>query len=210
MGLTIYYSATIKDRNHLKYMTDEVTDICRSMGWTYHILDDDVALSPEVTSHLGLPMAEPGLPYYGIIFRTHPRCEDIYLTFLEGKLVMPAAIRFVDPETDPEHFYIGFTKTQFAGPEVHATIIRLFKYLEIKYLNFDRFVDETGFWDTGDPEDLHRSFNRMNFIFDRVEDALSNLTVKGVENTADLLTRLENALRKLPGTFGNQRTDSQP
>lgn len=205
MGLTIYYSATVKDRNQLKYMTDEVADICRSMDWTYHILDDDVVLPAEIASHLGLPVGN--LTYYGIIFNPHPSCEPIYLTFLEGKLVMPTAIEFMDLETDPEHFYIGFTKTQFAGPEVHATIIRLLKYLEVKYLNFDRFVDDTGFWDTGDPEDLERSFNRMNFVFDLVEDALSNLPLKEGEDTTDLLTRLENVLRKLPGRSGNQRDD---
>ena len=33
------------------------------------------------------------------------------------------------------------------------------------------------------------------------------LTLKEGENTPDLLTRLEHALRKLPGIFGNQSDD---
>ena len=34
MGLTIHYSALLKERTMLPQFTDEVADICQTMGWS--------------------------------------------------------------------------------------------------------------------------------------------------------------------------------
>ncbi|HKO80735.1 MAG TPA: hypothetical protein VJU78_10075 [Chitinophagaceae bacterium] len=40
MGLSFHYSGTIKGNNHINDLVAEVTDICESFNWTYHIIDE--------------------------------------------------------------------------------------------------------------------------------------------------------------------------
>ena len=40
MGLTLHYQGRIKDLRHIPELTTEVADICQSLDWPYHLIDD--------------------------------------------------------------------------------------------------------------------------------------------------------------------------
>ena len=51
MGLSIHYSGYIRNKELLDSLIEEVTDICKSLGWNTHTFDDDeikgVSFAPE-------------------------------------------------------------------------------------------------------------------------------------------------------------------
>jgi hypothetical protein len=180
-------------------MTTEVEDICRSLDWPFQIFDAKEAMSAELMNHLGLSSPQQGfLSYCGIMFKPDPESEWVYLTFLEDQLVPPINLQFVDQLTNRDDFFTAFSKTQFAGPIVHAAIIKLMKYLDGKYLTFSRFIDETGFWDSGDLNALNQSFARMDFLLNKVDEALADIHISNIDVQNDLLSKIEAAIRNLP------------
>lgn len=187
-------------------MTAEVADIAQALDWPYHIIDDEPAISTELLDHLRLdPQPPEKLKYYGICFRPHASSEWVYLTFYAGKIVMPTAFQFLSLETKPKYFWGAFTKTQFAGPETHATVVNLLKYLESKYLRFTQLSDETGYWESDDKKQLVTAFEKMNFLFDVVEDALSTLEITAEDSDDTTVAKIEDVLRKLNALIARRK-----
>lgn len=76
MGLSIHYSGTILQADLIKPMTEEVVDICTSLGWKCHMIEND-----EIS---------------GVVF-SPKECEPISLTFNEdGRLLSPQNILVKD------------------------------------------------------------------------------------------------------------------
>jgi hypothetical protein len=71
------------------------------------------------------------------------------------------------------------------------------KYLDGKYLTFSRFIDETGFWDSGDLNALNQSFARMDFLLNKVAEALADSQISNKNAHNDLLSKIEAVIRNL-------------
>ena len=71
--------------------------------------------------------------------------------------------------------YSLFTKTQFAGIEIHIQIIEIFRHVSGKYFRYFKMIDEGQYWETGDRKILESQFNRYNFLLDMMEDGLNNI-----------------------------------
>lgn len=170
MGLTIYYSGIIKDVKLLPALVAEVQDICTIMDWRSHEWDD--------------------FDLKGIVF-TPPECETVTLCFTpEGQLMCPQMKQFNIP-------YDGaFTKTQFAGPELHQVLVHLFHHLSKTYFSHFEMKDESGYWETGDEKKLRQMFGVYNLLIDTTAEAMQNYNGKQPATAGGLVQLLEKLLRE--------------
>ena len=171
MGLSIHYNGKIKDTNLVPQLLEEVQDICNTLQWKYQMIDQR--------------------PAKGICF-TPEECEVLFLTFSEtGEICSPLLLHYnIHPATTIS------VKTQFAGMEVHITIIKVFQYLKAKYFSEFEMYDEGGYWQSNDESVLHGRFTRYNFLLDAVAEALESFESKEGESTESLADRLEVFLKQ--------------
>ena len=96
-------------------------------------------------------------------------CEPICLTFLkDGRLCAPFY-----PPIEIDGFPHVFTKTQYAGIEVHLDFLKLLKALNRKYFSELKVDDEGEYWETEDEEHLSKRFGNDNFLMDKLEERAS-------------------------------------
>ena len=152
-------------------MIEEVRDIANVYGWDYHIYETEFP-----ASSLGKEVYNDML--YGIHF-SPPGCEPVWLCFLSnGKMSSPVAVQLwgkSNDENEKKLLYGNFTKTQYAGMEIHKTVIRLLRYISNKYLEAFSLVDEGKYWETDDEKVLEEMFRRYNDALDFVGNALETI-----------------------------------
>ena len=180
MGLAIHYSGYLQHKEMLDPLIEEVTDICKELGWPTHSFDDDAIK--------GVSFAPEG-------------SEPVFLTFNhEGRTLSPLSILTKDiydgVQIPKELIYTTSTKTQYAGMEAHIAVIRLLKYLSTKYLKDFTLSDEGNYWETGDEKILSRQFDRYNGAMDMFSAVLKDLPAVPGETAASLAERLERLLKK--------------
>jgi hypothetical protein len=170
MGLTIHYRGLLRDPGLAGALQDEASAIAGLLEWPCHLINDE--------------------DIKGIILNPDG-CEPLVLCFTaRGRLVSPFQ------NTEPQWI---FTKTQYAGVDVHMTIIRLLKYLEEKYFAEFELKDEGEFWETGDEAHLREIWSRYEAAMDAVGLALSQFPAGRDESAGALFARLEAYLRRQLG-----------
>jgi hypothetical protein len=137
MGLSIYYRGTLRSPELITLFVEDVMDICLEIGWKYHPI------------HLSEIMPAKGL-------LVEPKgSEPLVLTFLEnGRLYNCLHFIFtrypeIERVDEKSHEWM-FTKTRYAGADIHMAIIELFRYLKEKYFTEFELYDESGYWETYD------------------------------------------------------------
>ena len=95
-------------------------------------------------------------------------CEPVFLTFTpDGCLSSPVLRQFeIEPITTIS------VKTQFAGPDIHLTLMELLKHLQARYFAAFELSDEGGFWESGDEKVLRKQFQRYSLLLDAVQNAM--------------------------------------
>ena len=193
MGLCIYYTGKIKDAASLPHLVEEVKDIAAINKWKYQILESSFpndALDNE--EHLE--------PLYGISF-TPPNCETVSITFLSnGVMVHPGCVKYFGNsknETQKNYIYHPWTKTQYAGIVIHATIINIFRHLNSKYLKDFKMMDESGYWETGDESIMQANFKQYDALLDNFVLSMQTFPVQKGENMISYFERLMEEVRKL-------------
>jgi hypothetical protein len=169
MGLSIHYKGKIKDTCLIRMLVDEVKDICISLQWNYHLYDDDII---------------KGISFAAV------ECEPLFFTFSnEGILYSPVLLQHnIQPATTIS------VKTQFAGIDVHKTIIKLLKHLKANYFSEFELDDEGNYWETNDENILQRQFNNYNYFLNAVSEALKDFETKKDDTPESLTERLEKFL----------------
>ena len=180
MGLSIHYSGYILSSEKLTPLIGEVTDICLELGWDTNTFDDD-----EIK---GVSFAPKG-------------SEPVFLTFnKEGRTFSPINIIaneiYDDVRVDKELKFTTSTKTQFAGRDAHISIIKLLKYISVKYLKDFTLMDEGYYWETGDENILSDQFEKYNFYLDKVTDIFSGVQAWPGESIESLSDRIESILKE--------------
>jgi len=187
MGLSIYYSGSLRNENQLDELIEEVTEICNTLQWAPHYLSKN-----DENGMKGMCFAPEG-------------CEPVFLSFLPGgRLCSPTNLQFSELydgiQFEKELMYTTATKTQYAGPEAHIAVINLLKYVSEKYLKDFVLMDEGNYWETGDEQILYKQFEKYNMLLDLVADALGSMQENANETPVSLVERLEKILNeKLKG-----------
>jgi len=200
MGLTIHYRGNLKSAELLPDLINEIVDIVKIYDWKYDIFEKEY---PDNKFY-----EESFNDAYGIVF-SPPKCEPVYLTFLsDGKMANPFYLKYYkeDKENGKKMTYWVFTKTQYAGIEVHKVIIQLFRYISKKYLVDFEMMDEGRYWETNDVQVLQESFARYNFIMDKFAEALDSFTeIENDDNDPESM--INKLIDYLKNKFGDQGFD---
>lgn len=164
MGITIHYSGTLRSPQLIQPIISEVEDICKSMDWKFQHFDDSFPLLPNsFKNEKGEYLKDISIKGISMV---PPESEPFYFTFTpEGRLV--SFMKFVIG-IDENNEMMGeqvHAKTQFAGPEIHMSIIRLLRYLSKKYFDEFEITDEAKYWETEDEKEVYRLFE---FLTDKI------------------------------------------
>ena len=185
MGLTIYYNGTFKKTASLPEMIEEVKDIATVHQWKYHVFEKEFP-----RNSLGKKNFNKDI--YGILF-SPPMCEPVLFCFLSnGKMANPFMMEFwlkSKKKKDKDLLFGNFTKTQYAGVEVHIIIIGLFRYLSKKYLKNFSMIDEGKFWETNDEELLRKTFKEWSALIDGFANTLETIKIKKGESIEGTIRR---------------------
>jgi hypothetical protein len=167
MGLTVHYRGKIRDYALVDELVTEVEDFSRNQNWRYHLL------TPGINTPLkSINQEDPEpLPTVKGIILSPDKCEPIILTFLDdGRICSP----FMPPMEDLDGLPYMWTKTQYAGIDVHRSFINLLRQLNEKYFSQLIVVDEGQYWETNDEEVLQSQFQGYNQVMDLLADELEN------------------------------------
>ncbi len=195
MGITIHYSGKLKETANLSNLIEEARDIAEIYQWKY----------------TQFPIANPDDskkqdPVTGICF-SPLNCEPVWLCFLpDGNLCNPVLLSMTDVsgalenKSDFPPEVIGcFTKTQYAGEDIHKLIVHLLKYLSAKYFESFEVFDEGYFWETGDEELLKKTFELYRQHLDSLAEAISHIPKSSEENFEAYFQKLMKHIRKNKG-----------
>jgi len=186
MGLSIHYNGRFNTAASLKSLIEEVADIARVYKWKHHIFHEEFPVEK-------LDDDRYDGEIYGILF-SPPECEPVFLTFLSnGLMCSPQSLDFWAEETDPVragYLYQLFTKTQYAGIEIHKLVIHILKHISQKYLSEFSLIDEGEYWETGDEILLQKNFDKYNFLIDSFCTSLETFPKKKDESFEVYFMRL--------------------
>lgn len=193
MGITIHYKGKIRKMNLIDELCDELIDIAKTMNWKSSDLIFD---------------KEDKIKGVSIILHEKSESLDFFFNIDDGGLrnIMNVITKEAYNPNEPEW---AFIKTQFAPPEVHATVVKLLKYIKKKYIPNLKVNDEGDYWETGDIKILKeklkflsnkidlcaKTFESMPLKFDKI---LKKINIKGKEKE---ITIHRNKDSKLPQEF---------
>jgi hypothetical protein len=187
MGITIHYQGKLNQPDLADEFCEELEDISKAMEWNYNRINDE-------------PDSEP-VPLKGIVISPHEKSEPLVFTFdPEGNLRNAFMMRFADEEPDLTRY--NHTKTQFAPIDVHIAIVKLFKYLQLKYMDNLEVMDEGSYWDTGDENLLKQKFDFLNAKMDELAGLLETIEIDKKDTAESLADKIEKLIKeKMQGTI---------
>ena len=144
MGVSIHYSGVI-EAQQINSLCTELADIAESLGFKKSVeVDDD----------------EKGLR--GIILCPTSEMESIPFLFdSAGRL--HALGDLIAGWTASTQILSVAVKTQFAGEADHIWLVGLLRYIQRKYIPSLEVMDEGGYWESNDEEELrHRIARRLD------------------------------------------------
>ena len=191
MGLSIHYKGKFKNYALIDEMVVEVVDICKSMNWKYQVFDIKKRIKKKSNPVKYTPHDVKGISF------TPEESETVFLTALpDATLCCPIKLIYYNPVNNDLMIEWVSVKTQFAGPEVHISILKLLKYLNDKYFENFEMNDEGLYWEHWDEKALLSQFSRYNFLLNSVAAALSNVKLAPGEKAESLVDRIEEILKK--------------
>jgi hypothetical protein len=200
MGLSIHYRGQIRDYALIEDLISEVEDICNSLGWDYHIWKKETCINDDVHIHnpafIGYAMED--LKGISILPKD---CEPVDLAFFpSGQLCSTMKLRFNNAATNDLMVEYVSCKTQYAGMDVHLTVLKLLQYLKDKYFSVFELTDEGMYWETKDIEVLKSQFARYDFIVNSMREAVKDFKALPGETPQSLADRLEALFRNKLGS----------
>ena len=225
MGVSIHYSGRITDKNKLPQLIDEVEEIASVHNWKYNIyeqkfpVNETINLSDHHDGKLyGIDFTPEGSEPVSICFLSNGRMSSIMQLFCRGefkeeKTIVISSANVTDQgeleiqreeETLTSADYNKYlckcsTKTQYAGPEMHAMIIGVLRYVSKQYLSDFNLVDESQFWETNDKVLLKENFARNAAIIEGFGCVLAENQRLADEDWDSYIQRIIKAFRSKEG-----------
>lgn len=197
MGLTIHYSGRIADTQKLPQLIEELEEISKVHGWDYHVFEREFPDMDSKSIRLDNSLTVDDEAFdgnlYGIWF-VPLNCDPVSITFLSnGRLSGPMQLQCWGKSTDEkekEMLYTTFTKTQYAGVEVHKMVIGVFRYLNNRFITDLKIYDEGEYWETNDDALLVENFRRNTELINGFVGALSESHRQEGESVEEYLERV--------------------
>lgn len=188
MVIHIHYRGKISKPEMLPKLIEEVEEIAKVNKWPYTIYNRNFPKNKfTVKGYDG--------ELYGIAF-TPPECERVPICFLSnGRISDLSNIKIYANHEELElrtFLYLVSVVTMYAGYEVHANIIHLFRYLNDKYFARLKMKDESLYWDTNDREVLIDSFDKYNKFLKDFKAAIRRFPMLSEETKGHYLERIIN------------------
>jgi len=193
MGITIHYSGRFNPKASLKEMVIEVKEIAENFNWPYRIFETDF---PEPVSDDNTHDGK----VYGIQI-TPPMFETVEFCFLSNRRMSGSVnLQIWGNETDPvqrDYLYKLHSKSQFAGPDLHKTVIELFRHLN-KRAYFSEFTlyDESSYWETKDEIQMRQHFNFLDNMIENLSLAANSTPQEANESLEEYFERLSKMILK--------------
>ena len=193
MGLTIHYKGSLKTKDALAQLIEEVKDIAEIHQWKCQIFEKEFPMNCFGRKKFNNRI-------FGIAFDP-PGCETVSMTFLSnGKLVsfnsFIAYIKSLGKHKDLIGSGASYVKTQYAGAEIHKILVHLFDYLSKKYFRNFIVQDEAQYWETRDEEVLRKNFAYMEGLIEGFASALETNAMKPGETFEEYVLRIANRFHR--------------
>ena len=174
------------------------------MSWPSHRVDDTVEVPAAAVPLEPGPEDPKAVHIQGILF-TPPDCETVVIACTPtGRLSSPINLEAAPLYPEPELVYSVHVKTQFAGPDTHAALVLLLKYLEKKYFRDMEVYDEGEYWDSLDKARLESQFRKYRSLINLVKSALEQEKRPAAGDAGKLADQIEALLRKRFGRSGEE------
>jgi hypothetical protein len=175
MGLTFHYSGKVRDHKQIDLLIEEVTDLCKGLNWKYTVLNDEKIKGILVTA---------------------PESEALWFTFTpDGRTCDVVNLQYSD--AGDKFYSLCHTKTQYAGPEVHMTLVKMLRYMSDKYYSEIEVTDEGEYWETGNEQNLREIFARYTEIINLFAEKLEQMERVPGESTEELVDRIEQMAKEI-------------
>ena len=138
MGVTIHFEGQLKNEAAYQELLEEVSSIAKAEGWSTEASESEVKTLSRVRDEQDWDYVGP---VKGIVISIAEDCDPVRLEF------------------DSDLYVQEFTKTQFAGPQVHLKVLELLKALRPFFRDL-RVEDEGEYWETGNMQGLIEHLNR--------------------------------------------------
>jgi hypothetical protein len=141
LGITIHFAGKLRDEQCFHEGVRIAREYAAKMQWRCESIDEtEVTLlrvgdNEEEWDYTG--------PVRGIALFPHADCEPVRLEF------------------DRDLYIQEYTKTQFAGPEIHVAVVVLLRALQPLFEKLD-VIDESEYWETGDAQNLRATMKRCD------------------------------------------------
>lgn len=201
MGLTIHYSGRLKNAYELAILIHEVREIAIEKDWDYFVFeeqfkDDSFSSSPEIEDLFGIMVTPKG-------------SEPLCFSFLsDGRMcgIINFNVIKINNTIDEDLAFSLFTKTQYAGFEIHKQLIILLDYISKKYLADFECNDEGQYWETRDENLLIETFKKFGNFIDSFASSLEMTPPNKGENLEDFILRMADSTN----TRVNEGVDRMP
>jgi hypothetical protein len=138
MGVTIHYEGQLTSEATYQDLVGLVSSIAKAEGWSIEPIESDKVTLQRVRDEKDWDYTGP---VKGIVVYLHEDCDPVRLEF------------------DRDLYLQEFTKTQFAGVQVHVDVLKLLKTIQPFFRNLN-VEDEGEWWETEDTKILTEHFAR--------------------------------------------------
>lgn len=139
MGVTIHFEGKVNRPTAYSLLLDELYEFGAKHDWVVEEI-------PQANRSLKRVRDEQNWDYsgltFGVQFSPHADCDPLRFEF------------------DKDYYIQEFVKTQFAGPQIHITIIDLLRRIE-PFFESLKLQDEGDFWTNSDEVVLEQHIERL-------------------------------------------------
>lgn len=185
MGVTIHYGGKLKEASELQSLIEEVRDIALEKGWNHFVFEnkfenDQFTIAPDLDTLFGIMI-------------TPKDSEPMCFSFLsDGRMcgIINFNVITINNAIDEDLAFSLFTKTQYAGFEIHKQLIVLLDHISTKYFVDFKCSDEGQYWETRDEDLLKETFKRFGSFIDSFASSLEMIPPNENENIEDFILRI--------------------
>ncbi|SRR6056297_113018 len=201
MGITIHYRGRIDNIEDVDRLSSEIKEFADILDWdikewneNWH-LPNSAALQKEgdrlkISGHV---------PIRGVSVIPHADCEPLFLTFnKDGTLASSInMVMMADDGIETDRVWLS-TKTQFASAEIHASLIKLLRFVKSKYISNLEVHDDGRFWASEDMTMLKKLFARVETAINSLPESLNLITKKELQDRTpeEIADFIEDIIRK--------------